>query len=121
MASKDELLDSVPTMRRRSAATVRPQGNPASSSNDTGMPSEQTAGDVIDEIHPRKSDATPNGKKGSLFDLKAAERPNSKGAVNLLLAPELKARLDAANYASKVPRVQIVIAALDEYLEKNGF
>ncbi len=72
-------------------------------------------------MRPRKTDAAPNLKKGSLFDLKAAERPNLKGAVNLLLAPELKARLDAANYASKVPRVQIVIAALDEYLEKNGF
>ena len=121
MAGKDELFDSVPTMRRRQAATVRPQGKLPSSPNETKSSSEQAADVVTDDISPKKTDAHPNVKSGSLFDLKAAERPNSKGAVNLLLAPELKARLDAANYASKVPRVQIVIAALDEYLEKNGF
>ena len=117
MAGKDELLDSVPTMKRRSAATVPPQGNPTSSANEKV----NSPGPTGDKIRPRKAGTVANVKKGSLFDLKAAERPNSKGAVNLLLAPELKARLDAANYASKVPRVQIVIAALDEYLEKNGF
>ena len=119
MAGKDELLDSVPTMRRRPATSMRPQGHPASPPSEATQSSEPTA----DGQEPPLSgtDAAPNIKKGSLFDLKAAERPNSKGAVNLLLAPELKARLDAANYASKVPRVQIVIAALDEYLEKNGF
>lgn len=121
MAGKDELLDSVPTMRRRSTSTGRTQGNLTSPPTEPGQSSQPTAEEVIQEIRPRKTDAAPNLKKGSLFDLKAAERPNSKGAVNLLLAPELKARLDAANYASKVPRVQIVIAALDEYLEKNGF
>lgn len=121
MAGKDELLDSVPTMKRRSAATVPPQGNPTSSANEKVNSPGPTDEDVIDKIRPRKAGTVANVKKGSLFDLKAAERPNSKGAVNLLLAPELKARLDAANYASKVPRVQIVIAALDEYLEKNGF
>jgi hypothetical protein len=121
MAGKDELLDSVPTMRRRPASSTRPQGHPASPPSEATQSSEPTAGNVIEDTPPRRTDAAPNIRKGSLFDLKAAERPNSKGAVNLLLAPELKARLDAANYASKVPRVQIVIAALDEYLEKNGF
>lgn len=121
MAGKDELLDSVPTMRRRSASTGRPQDNLTSPPTEAGQSSQPTAEDVTQEIRPKKTGAAPNLKKGSLFDLKAAERPNAKGAVNLLLAPELKARLDAANYASKVPRVQIVIAALDEYLEKNGF
>lgn len=120
MAGKDELLDSVPTMRRKSATTVRPQGKPTSHPEELGQ-SSQPPEDVVQEIPPRKTDVASNLKKGSLFDLKAAERPNTKGAVNLLLAPELKARLDAANYASKIPRVQIVIAALDEYLEKNGF
>ncbi|MBE0579993.1 hypothetical protein [Devosia sp.] len=121
MAGKDELLDSVPTMRRRPATSMRPQGQPASPPREAAQSSEPNAGDVIEEAPPTRTYPAANIKKGSLFDLKAAERPNSKGAVNLLLAPELKARLDAANYASKVPRVQIVIAALDEYLEKNGF
>lgn len=121
MAGKDELLDSVPTMRRRPATSTRPQGHPASPPSEAAQSPEPTVGAVIAEARPRRTDPAPNIKKGSLFDLKAAERPNSKGAVNLLLAPDLKARLDAANYASKVPRVQIVIAALDEYLEKNGF
>lgn len=121
MAGKDELLDSVPTMRRRPATSMRPQEHPASPPSEAALSPEPTVDAAIAEARPRRTDAAPNIKKGSLFDLKAAERPNSKGAVNLLLAPELKARLDAANYASKVPRVQIVIAALDEYLEKNGF
>lgn len=119
MAAKEEILDSVPTMKRRAPAIVQPQAK----SEEIGPTETGRSGDSAEpsEAAPRNTPLPQSSVGGSLMGLRAAARPNAKGAVNLLLSPELKGRLDAANYASRVPRVQIVMAALDEYLAKHGY